>query len=209
MKVTPDITAHLSKDKILSQIMHLDIEIDENNTWYSDKNIFTSLIRAIIYQQLSAKVASVIHQRLINLFENELTTQKIIETEDEMYKGIGISRQKILYLKNLAQFAENNNLDFDYIDTLSDQEIIKYLTQIKGIGVWTVQMLLMFDFKRLDIFPVLDIAIQNAIIDLYELEEKKGKIMLNSIEKIATNWQPYRTIACLYLWAIKDGKENK
>ncbi|TAE73616.1 MAG: hypothetical protein EAZ85_06645 [Bacteroidetes bacterium] len=66
----------------------------------------------------------------------------------------------------------------------------------------------MFDFKRLDIFPVLDIAIQNAIVNLYALEEKKGKIMLNNITKIAENWKPYRTIACLYLWAIKDGKEN-
>ncbi|TAG87561.1 MAG: DNA-3-methyladenine glycosylase 2 family protein [Bacteroidetes bacterium] len=208
MKITPEITQLLKKDTILSQILHLDIEIDENNTWYSDKNIFTSLVRAIIYQQLSAKVASVIHQRLINLLENQLTPPKIIETEDEAYKNIGISRQKILYLRNLAEFSQKNNIDFDYIDTFSDDEIIKYLTQIKGIGIWTVQMLLMFDFKRLDIFPVLDIAIQNAIVNLYALEEKKGKIMLNNITKIAENWKPYRTIACLYLWAIKDGKEN-
>ncbi|TAE47848.1 MAG: DNA-3-methyladenine glycosylase 2 family protein [Cytophagales bacterium] len=111
---------------------------------------------------------------------------------------------KISYLKNLAQFATQNNLSFDYINTMSDDAIIKYLSQIKGIGVWTVQMLLIFDFKRPDIFPLLDLAIQNAIVNLYEIEEKKGKVMLNKVEEIAKNWQPYRTFACLYLWAIKD-----
>ncbi|TAG07183.1 MAG: DNA-3-methyladenine glycosylase 2 family protein [Cytophagia bacterium] len=204
MNVTPEIIEHLSKDTILAQILHLNIEIDEKNTWYSDKNIFTSLIRAIIYQQLSVQSAAAIHQRFLDLFENDITTEKIVNINDETYKSIGVSRQKISYLKNLAQFATQNNLSFDYINTMSDDAIIKYLSQIKGIGVWTVQMLLIFDFKRPDIFPLLDLAIQNAIVNLYEIEEKKGKVMLNKVEEIAKNWQPYRTFACLYLWAIKD-----
>lgn len=203
MNVTPEMIEILKKDTILAQTLHIDISIDENDTWYSDKNIFSSLVKTIIYQQISTKVGNVIYQRFLDFFERNVSAEKLLAVDEATFKTLGISRQKASYLHNLADFTLKNDLSYEHLNQLEDEKIIEILTQIKGIGKWTAQMLLMFDFHRLDVFSELDVAIQNVMIKLYNIEEK-GKPMLKKIQEIARQWQPYRTIACLYLWAYKE-----
>jgi DNA-3-methyladenine glycosylase II len=114
-----------------------------------------------------------------------------------------LSNNKARYVKNVAEFYLENNMSFDYLQAKSDDEIIEYLTQIKGVGKWTVQMILMFPMDRPNVFPVDDLGIQNSMKNLYEidLEKKELKMRMN---EIATNWDPYKTLASKYLWKLLE-----
>ncbi|MBD2568748.1 DNA-3-methyladenine glycosylase family protein [Anabaena lutea] len=159
-------------------------------------DLLSSLCRSIIYQQLSGKAATTIHQRFLQLY-TVLTPSNILNTPDDILREVGISRPKISYLKDLAQRFDKLPTIDDLL-LMDDENIIKILTEVKGIGRWTVQMLLMFRLHRWDVLPVDDLGIRNAIHRLYSLPELPNKL---TVEQLGENWKPYRTIACWYLWS--------
>lgn len=167
----------------------------------SSGNIYHDLIRSITGQQLSVKVAKVIYDRFLALFSGiEPEPEELIQLEVEDLRRVGYSNQKAGYVLNVAHFFHHNPLDFDYWQNFSDQEIIKKLTEIKGVGKWTVEMTLMFTLERDDVLPLDDYGIQVAIKKHYNVvaEKKELKIIM---QDIAEPWRPYRTIASRYLWA--------
>ncbi|MFN6565307.1 MAG: DNA-3-methyladenine glycosylase family protein [Nostoc sp. ChiSLP01] len=169
-------------------------------------DLLFSLSRAILYQQLSTKAAAAIHSRFLQLYsENLPTALDILNTPDEVLRGAGISRPKILYLKDLAQKVLDGLPSLEELQTMDDEKIIEILTPIKGIGLWTVQMLLMFRLHRLDVLPVDDLGIRAAIRRLYGLAELPKK---KTVQEIGHTWKPYRTIACWYLWRSLEIKDN-
>jgi DNA-3-methyladenine glycosylase II len=184
----------LKQDFILSQVIEQIGECRLNQVQQTG-DLLSCLSRAIIYQQLSGKAASAIHHRFLQLYDS-LTPIDIINTPDEVLRSVGISRPKITYLKDLAQHFEQLP-SIDTLQRMDDESIIKTFIVVKGIGRWTVQMLLMFRLHRWDVLPVDDLGIRSAIRNLYALTELPNK---KTIEQIAKPWQPYRTVACWYLW---------
>jgi DNA-3-methyladenine glycosylase II len=163
---------------------------------------FDALCRSIIYQQLSTKAANTIHGRFLDLFpDRQPTPDAIGRLSEEELRGVGLSRQKLGYLRDLANRVHTGALPLDHLDELPDQEIIDYLVQVKGIGVWTAQMFLMFRLGRLDVLPVLDLGIRNAIKKAYRV---RGVPNARRLEKIGAPWKPYASVACWYLWRSLD-----
>jgi DNA-3-methyladenine glycosylase II len=198
--ITKNEIKHLKKDFILKQVIeNSDFEIKPS----LELDIYTFLLRSIVSQQLSIKVAKVIFNRFLNLFPDRYPNNDLLlKMDDSILRNVGISFRKISYLKNVAEFSKNNNLDFEYIQQKTDDELTKIFTQIKGVGKWTVQMMLMFPLNRPDVFPVDDLGIQTKIKYLYNITSK-NKEMKTDLEEIAGNWKPYRTLACKYLWNYK------
>lgn len=163
------------------------------------------MLRSIVGQQLSGKAAATIHSRFLDLFHNQNPQPGELQNLGlETLRTAGLSRQKAAYLQNVAAFFENENVSEDKLRAMPDDKVIQYLTQIKGVGKWTVEMILMFTLQRPDVLPVDDLGIQNAIAGLYGIEEK-GKALKEKMVEIATPWQPYRSYACYLLWRYKDG----
>lgn len=156
-----------------------------------------SLARCILYQQLSTKSATAIYKRFLQLYTEFPTAEAILNTPDETLRSVGISKQKIIYLKDLARKTIEGLPAIAELELLDDETIIQTLTQVKGIGRWTVQMLLIFRLHRWDVLPVDDLGIRSGIRRLYELEELPDK---KTVEQFGQNWKPYRTIASWYLW---------
>ncbi len=172
-------------------------------------DIYFDLTDAIVSQQLSGKVAQTIFNRFLALFPNSYPTPNILlNTPDEELRSAGLSKGKAAYLKNLAQFALTNSMDLDYIESMSDDEIITYLTQVKGIGKWSVEMILIFSLNRPNIFPVDDLAIKQTMMELYKLSGS-GNVLIRKLEEIASKWSPNRTIATLYLWEYANDKKKR
>src|SRR6476646_8130912 len=195
-----DYKSHLSKDKKLAKF----IEQQETFTLKQHKNICLRLCASIMSQQLSTKVAEVIFKRFLSLYGGqEPTPAQITATPFEVLRGIGLSNAKVNYVLNVAQFATENNLDDAELKKLSNEEIITLLTQIKGVGKWTVEMLLMFTLGREDVFAVDDYGIQSAMKKLYKLDDSNKKEFKEKMQKIALKWSPYRTYACRHLWNWK------
>lgn len=192
----------LAKDKKLaSLIKRIDFPDSPLN-----ENLYDSLIEAIISQQLSVAAARTIHSRFLALFKHKIPSYKaLMASDNEQLRSAGISYQKAGYLKNIAAFGINNSLNYHDLKDFNDEDLINYLTQIKGVGRWTVEMILMFNLSRLNILPLDDLGIQNAIKKLYHLDST-GRSLKIQIEEIAEPWQPYRSIACMYLWRWKDAK---
>jgi DNA-3-methyladenine glycosylase II len=161
---------------------------------------FQSLVGVIVAQQLSSKVASVIYKRLLELLNNEVVPDKINCIDELKLKEIGLSYQKIKYLKSLADCVISKKVDFSSLNHLSDHDIIEMLTQIKGIGIWSAQMFLIFSLGREDVFSVLDLGLRNALKKIYDLPELSNK----EIEEISMNWSPYRSIVSHFLWHAWD-----
>ncbi len=192
---------HLLKDKILSKIIKSNT-LPERNT---KDDVYISLLGSIVSQQLSTKAAATIYDRFIHLFEDKVPTpENLIKISVEKLRAVGLSNQKASYVKNIAEHFIQNPRDKKYWNKRSDDEIIQELTSIKGVGVWTVQMVLMFTLKREDIFPINDLIIRNSVIKYYKITDQ-GKEQLKVIEKIVAKWSPYKSIACYYLWVAKDG----
>jgi DNA-3-methyladenine glycosylase II len=160
-------------------------------------DLLTSLVESIIYQQLSGKAAATIHRRVLQLYPQVPTAADILATPDELLRTAGLSRAKILYLKDLAAHVQAGLPTIAELETEDDETIIRTLTPIKGIGRWTAQMLLMFRLHRWDVLPVDDLGIRAAMRRYYGLSELPDR---KTIERIAQPWKPYRTIACWYLW---------
>jgi DNA-3-methyladenine glycosylase II len=196
---------HLSKDKKIKKL------IEQHGTFKlkKQKNLCLYLCYSIMSQQLSTKVASVIKKRFLNLYAAEPTPRQIVDTPFEKLRAIGMSNAKVSYVQNVARFEIEKGMDHKKLSKMSNEEVIEYLTQIKGVGQWTTEMLLMFALCREDVFAIDDLGLQNAVIGLYDLKHRKKKTMQTKILKIAEQWSPYRTYACMYLWRWKDNVPGK
>jgi DNA-3-methyladenine glycosylase II len=199
---TPAIAALCHADPILQALIQHAGECTLHQQQQTGE-LFPSLAKAIIYQQLSGKAAATIHQRFLALYPGVEfpTAQDILSTDDELLRGAGLSRAKVIYVKDLARHVELGLPAIDDLHTLSDNEIIQLLTRVKGIGRWSVQMLLIFRLHRWDVLPVDDLGIRAGAKRLYQLPELPDK---KTLERLAQPWQPYRTIASWYLWRCKD-----
>jgi DNA-3-methyladenine glycosylase II len=164
---------------------------------------FHSLAEAIVYQQLNGKAAVTIFKRFAALAGEPLTPEGILRLTDEQLRGVGLSKQKSGYLKDLAAKTAAGLLDFSRLPDLSDEDVIRHLTQVKGIGVWTAHMFLMFSLKRPDVLPTGDYGVRAAMKKHYR---KRKLPQPKDMEKIARAWAPYRSIACWYLWRSLDIK---
>jgi DNA-3-methyladenine glycosylase II len=164
---------------------------------------FCSLAEAIVYQQLHGKAAASIFKRFTDLAGDPLTPEGILKLSDEQLRGVGLSKQKSSYLKDLATKTAGGLLDFSHLPELSDEEVIKHLTQVKGIGVWTAHMFLMFSLRRPNVLPTGDYGVQAAIKKHYK---KRKMPKPKDMEKIARAWEPYRSVACWYMWRSLDIK---
>ncbi len=180
---------------------------------------FHSLAEAIVYQQLNGKAAETIFKRFASLAGEPLTPEGVLKLSDEQMRGAGLSKQKSAYLKDLAAKTSSGLLDFARLPKLPDEEVVEHLTQVKGIGVWTAQMFLMFTLKRENVLPTGDFGVRMAMYKHYldrqrarataVTKNRKRKIKLPSpeqMEKIAKRWEPYRSVACWYLWQSLDTK---
>ena len=202
MAKKPDALAHLKKDKILKKLIE---KVGPLNPG-SSGDLYYSLMKAIVSQQLSVKAADTIWKRFLELFKNGYPdANKVLKLKDEKLRSAGLSFQKAGYLKNIARFSIEETLDYAKLKNKTDEELIEYLTQIKGVGRWTVEMLLMFSLKRKDVLPLDDLGIQNGIKQLYGLNSVK-RDLLKEMELLSQPWKPYRTLACLYIWRYKDMK---
>lgn len=192
---------HLSKDRKLKKL----VENSDPHQLKKRKNICIYLCASIMSQQLSTKVADVIYKRFLAIYGGkEPTPQQIIDTPFETLRGIGLSNAKVNYVKNVAQFELEVGLDPQKLRKMSDEEVIDYLIVIKGVGRWTIEMLLMFALGREDIFAVDDLGIQHAMIKLYKIDPSDKKKVKEEMLRLSRKWSPYRTYACLHLWRWKD-----
>jgi DNA-3-methyladenine glycosylase II len=159
---------------------------------------FETLVRSIVYQQLSGRVASVIFGRLhAAAGEEQLTPAGIMKLRPEKMRKVGLSGQKTRYIRELAKHTKRGSVVFENLPGTDDAVVIEHLTQVKGIGVWTAQMFLMFALRREDVLPVADLGIRSAMKKAYGLDELPKP---PEMEKIAAAWKPYTSIACWYLW---------
>lgn len=159
---------------------------------------FDAVCRSIIYQQLSGKAAATIHGRVLGLYGGRPPLPKeLAETSDEQLRGVGLSRQKLSYLKDLASRVAASELQIESLHELSDEDVIEALVRVKGIGRWTAQMFLMFRLRRPDVLPDLDLGIQKGIQLVYGLRKRPTP---KRVLRIGAVWAPYRTVASWYLW---------
>jgi len=167
--------------------------------------VFSTLVRSIVYQQLSGKVARVIYNRLLEAADNGsgLTPQAILKLTPGKLRKIGLSRQKSAYILDLARRTHEGSVVFETMHQLSDREVIEHLTAVKGIGVWTAHMFLIFALRRTDVLPTGDLGVRMAIRKAYELSDLPKPA---EIEAIAGAWRPYCSIAAWYLWRSLDNE---
>lgn len=191
---------HLRKDPKLKAIIKQTGKLEPAH----QKDLFTSLLGAIVSQQLSTKAAATIWDRFIQLFPEEQPTEMaIIKMDIEQLRAVGLSYQKGGYLKNIANFSLEKTLEYKKLYRKSDDDLIDYLSSIKGVGRWTAEMILMFNLNRPDVLPVDDLGIQQAMTKLYDIPFK-GKEMKAEMIRISLAWQPYRSLASRHLWRWKD-----
>ena len=194
---------HLAKDKKLVRLL----ETVEPYKLKKRKNICLRLCASIMSQQLSTRVAEVIFKRFLELYDGvEPKPQQIIDMPFDKLRAIGLSNAKAGYVQNVAKYLLEHNADDKKLNKMSDEEVIAFLTPIKGVGRWTVEMLLMFTLGREDVFAVDDLGIQQAMAKVYKLDVTDKKALRAKMLKISEKWKPYRTYACFYLWKYKDAK---
>ena len=192
--------AHLKKDIKLASLLAAD-----THTLKKRKNTTIRLIASIISQQLSTKVAKIIFLRFLDLYDGkEPTCMQVLATDPMVLRGIGLSNSKVSYVQNVAAFFIENKVTDKQLYTLPPEQVIALLTQIKGVGKWTVEMLLMFSLGQEDVFAVDDLGIQQAMIKLYKIKFESKKELRTKMLKKSLSWSPYRTYACLHLWQWKD-----
>lgn len=192
---------HLSKDKKLKKI----IELQNPFELVKRKHVYLHLCNSIMSQQLSTKVADVFHRRFNDLYPVKTPTADMIAaTPFETLRGIGLSNAKANYVHNVCEFFIKEKVTDSKLYKMSNEDVIDYLTQIKGVGKWTVEMILMFTLGREDVFAVDDLGIQQAICKLYKIDASDKKQMKEKMLLVSKKWSPYRTYACRYLWGWKD-----
>ncbi|MEX0639932.1 MAG: DNA-3-methyladenine glycosylase [Nitrosopumilaceae archaeon] len=176
--------------KIIMQVGDYNVKIT--------KNRYQSLVEAIISQQLSGSAANSIIKKFRKLYKSKFPKPRdVIKTSDSKLRTTGLSKMKIVYIKELSKKIESKELNMRKISTQSDEQVIEVLTDVKGIGRWTAEMFLIFSLGRLDILPVGDLGLKKGIQSMYSLKELPEK---EQIEQLAGSWKPYRTVATWYLW---------
>ena len=193
-------TRHLKKsDPVLASIIE---RVGPCSMQFGEPT-FHALAESILYQQLNGKAAATIFDRFTALAGDPLTPEGILKLTDAQMRGVGLSRQKTAYLRDLSEKTKAGLLEFERMPDMSEDDVIAHLTQVKGIGIWTAHMFLIFTLRRPDILPVGDYGVQAAIKKHYRKRKlPKPAVML----KIAKPWAPYRSIACWYLWRSLDIK---
>ena len=189
-------------DPLLAKV----IESSPTPTFLPHKNYYQELVESIVSQQLSVKAASTILKRFKALFKNGFPSpEDIVKKDVEAFRSVGLSRQKAAYIHDLGEKVISKTINFEHLESLSNKESIEELTQVKGVGVWTVHMFLISCMGRFDVLPTGDLGIQNGVKKIYDLEEKPTTA---EIEAIATNnnWHPYESIASWYIWQSLDNK---
>lgn len=194
------IITHLKKDVVLEKLIE---SIEPLTPIIPHKDIYPSLVRSIVSQQLSTKAAASIHQRFLDTVGKDHDKQVLIVMDDEILRSLGLSYSKIKYIKNIAQFFLDNPAFDSDITSMADEEIIENLVQIKGVGVWTVQMLLIFTLGSEDVLPLDDLIVRKGIIYHYGLDET-AKDIKQQCMNVGENWKPYRSTGSRYMWAAKD-----
>ena len=189
-----------SADPVLGTIIE---RVGHYKMQYRDPN-FHTLVRSIVYQQLSGKAALTIFNRLIAAAKTDpLTPESILKLRPARMRTLGLSKQKLTYIRELARMTRDGKVRFDHVHTLEDLAIIEHFTQVKGIGIWTAQMFLMFALRRPDVLPTGDLAVRAAIKKAYNLP---GLPTPAEMEKIAAAWRPYCSVASWYLWRSLDNQ---
>jgi len=193
---------HLKKDLKLAALLNEDTHVLKRR-----KNTAIRLIASIISQQLSTKVAKIIFDRFLTLYNGkEPSCEQVLATDPVVLKSIGLSNSKVAYIQNVAKFFLDQKITDKQLYKMDPQAVIDLLTQIKGVGRWTVEMLLMFSLGHENVFAVDDLGIQQAMIKLYKIKyESKKELQIKMIKK-AEAWTPFKTYACLHLWKWKDTK---
>jgi len=176
-------------------------------TFTPHKNYYQELVESIVSQQLSVKAAATILKRFVDLFpgDNFPSPDQILQKDIDQLRSVGLSRQKGSYIQDLTIKVIDGTVKFDHLDALSNEDIVTELTQIKGVGVWTVHMFLMFCMGRLDVLPVDDLGIKNGIQKLYRLDHKPTPDEMYHIAQ-TNNWHPYESVASWYVWHSLDNK---
>lgn len=185
----------LKQDRVLGAL----ITINGPIVHARDFDYFTSLTESIISQQISVKASDAVFARFRE--QTNLKPERVLSLTEEQVKMIGLSAQKNRYLHDLADHFTRDSAVFDHLDSLSDDDVIAELTKVKGIGVWTAQMFLMFTLQRPDVFAPDDLGLQNAIKKVYSLKERPTR---KQTAEFAERWAPYRTTAAYHLWHHLD-----
>lgn len=160
-------------------------------------DFFERMVRSIVSQQVSTAAATSIRERLYDAVEIE--PEAILQAEESILRDAGLSRQKVEYVRNVAEAFNQHGYTREYFDGMSNEEVVSELTQIKGIGVWTAKMQLMFSLGRPDVFPVEDLGIRNGMNAIHSDDLSRGEM-----SELAEGWSPYRSYASLYLWRTVD-----
>ena len=190
---------HLKKDPVLAEIIR---RVGPFTMEYRDP-VFPILVRSIVYQQLSGKVASVIYGRLeAAAGDAGVTPEAIMKLRIERMRRLGLSGQKTIYIRELAKHTKRGSVNFDALPEMDDAAVIGHLTRVKGIGVWTAQMFLMFALRRPDVLPVGDLGIRMAMKKAWDLPDLPKPA---EMEMIAARWHPWTSVASWYLWRSLDG----
>jgi len=191
----------LRRDPVLAALIRKHGECGLAKAQRSDH--FSALVRAITGQQLSTKAAATIFSRLVALMPDGVTPAVMSSLTDEQMRGVGMSRQKISYFRDLCDKASSGVVPLDALDAMSDEEVIGALTAVKGIGRWSAEMFLMFRLHRPDVLPVDDLGIVNAVKNVYKLRKRPTA---ERIRKLGEAWRPYRSVASWYLWRSLDNE---
>ncbi|OSZ82838.1 3-methyladenine DNA glycosylase [Chitinophagaceae bacterium IBVUCB1] len=194
---------HLLNDKKLHSLLsaYPDLKLKKR------KNICLYLCASIMSQQLSTKVADIIYARFLALYDTkEPKAQQIADTPFEKLRAIGLSNAKVSYVQNVANYALEHGMEDKKLYKMTDEEVMQFLLPIKGVGRWTVEMLLMFVLGREDVFAQDDLGIQQGMCKLYGIDATDKKAMKNKMLQISASWSPYRTFACMMIWRYKDDK---
>lgn len=193
--------SHLSKDPIMRKL----IQAHGPVTLKKHTNYFMLLSQSIIAQQISNAAANAVTKRFKELVGEKADPKKIVVLSDEELRSVGLSRQKVSYIKSLAEKFLDRTITPRKFNKMTNEEIIAELIQVKGIGRWTAQMFLIFSLGREDVFAYDDLGLRNKIYKLYFNGEKVSK---HDLLAITEKWKPYRSIASLYLWASTDDAKN-
>ena len=191
---------HLSKDKKFAKLL----AGQETLVLSKRRHVYLYLCFSILSQQLSTKVAGTIRKRFLKLYPRIPSPEQILATPHATFRSIGLSGAKANYVHNVARFTLESGMDYKILGKMNNEEVIEYLTRIKGVGRWTAEMLLMFTLGREDVFAADDLGIQQAMISIYKLDKKDKKKLREEMFRISAKWSPYRSYACLHLWRHKD-----
>ncbi len=195
------ILLHLKKDKFLAKA----VSKFEEPKLKKGSDFFGALVRSIIYQQLSGKAAGTIEGRFRELFYNKKYTPELVsKLSDSEFRKSGISSQKMKYLRDLADKFLDGTVNPNNFNKMTDEEISTHLISVKGVGVWTAQMFLIFTLNRMDVLPLGDLGVQKGFKKVFNLKNLPSH---KKMQKLSEKWKPYRTIATLYLWKVADSEK--